>query len=481
MKPTRRYWTGLGVVCFLAGGAWILKNPLLLIGAGGIGALLVSSQFIFLSSILNIRGNLNISQVPAQKQVSKRSDLTVTIHGSLPKPTTHEIQIDAQPPKTATKTGSSESTITIAIDESEAQTTATFHCPIATRLHFRMPTITVTDRAGFFRSTFEHGSPTTVTVTPNRVEAPGIGDDGHHQLANLGEYKHGERGTGLEPAEVRQYVPGDTAQRIDWKVTARLSTPHVRDFEAEAELQTYLFVDQRQSMFAESTETVKFDFAREIALQYIMNARTTSESLGLTLINEEQILDYPPAATPDHYIRLQNHLYDQTTASADSTQTRAELPVEQLATANHKASQLQENVSLFAQQLLPLVKTRGRVQRVTEDPLLRAVKSRLKGRFGIVQAVLITDDTNRIEVHEAVKLARQWSDSVTLFLIPSVLFEEGSIAEVEDAYQQYNEYEQLKRSLDRLDGVTVIEVDSKDIQKEKSGKNEQSSEEQVLQ
>ncbi|MFB9808971.1 DUF58 domain-containing protein [Haladaptatus pallidirubidus] len=88
-----------------------------------------------------------------------------------------------------------------------------------------MPTVTLTDRAGFFQSSFEHGSTATVTVTPNRVESAEIGADGQHQLSSLGEHKHGKRGTGLEPAEVRQYVPGDTAQRIDWKVTARLSTP----------------------------------------------------------------------------------------------------------------------------------------------------------------------------------------------------------------------------------------------------------------
>ncbi|GAA0240939.1 DUF58 domain-containing protein [Haladaptatus pallidirubidus] len=482
MKPTRRYWAGVGVVCFLAGGAWILKLPLLLIGAGGIGAILLSSQFVFLLSVLEIKDSLEISQRPVQSQVSEQSDIDMIIHGSLPKPTTLEIQIEAQPPKTATGIRSSDLTATVAIDESETQTTATFHCPIATRLQFRMPTVTLTDRAGFFQSSFEHGSTATVTVTPNRVESAEIGADGQHQLSSLGEHKHGKRGTGLEPAEVRQYVPGDTAQRIDWKVTARLSTPHVRDFEAEAELQTYLFMDHRQSMFAGSAETTKYDFAREVALQYITHARTASESLGLTVITDDQVVDFPPKATPNHFIRLQNYLYDQTPAGTKGTHSNAQFPIEQLTAANSKSQQLQSRSSPFAKQLFPLLNTKGtRIQRVKEDPLYQAVRSQLKSKTGIVQAVLVTDDSNRVEVYETVKLARQWSDSVTLFLIPSVLFEEGSIAEVEDAYQRYRDFGQLQQSLSKIDGVTVFEVGPKEQLENIPAESHQSSEQQVPQ
>ncbi|TMQ61440.1 MAG: DUF58 domain-containing protein [Candidatus Eisenbacteria bacterium] len=42
-----------------------------------------------------------------------------------------------------------------------------------------------------------------------------------------GAYRSAFRGTGLEFAEVREYVPGDDVRTIDWNVTARHSRPFV--------------------------------------------------------------------------------------------------------------------------------------------------------------------------------------------------------------------------------------------------------------
>ena len=50
-------------------------------------------------------------------------------------------------------------------------------------------------------------------------------------------------GLGSEAGETRRYVPGDDPRRIDWNVTARARTPHVRDAVAERELESWLVVD----------------------------------------------------------------------------------------------------------------------------------------------------------------------------------------------------------------------------------------------
>ena len=55
-------------------------------------------------------------------------------------------------------------------------------------------------------------------------------------------------GPGTEPAEARAYSPGDDVRRIDWAVTARTSTPHVRQSVAERELETTLLVDLTPSI-----------------------------------------------------------------------------------------------------------------------------------------------------------------------------------------------------------------------------------------
>lgn len=58
-----------------------------------------------------------------------------------------------------------------------------------------------------------------------------------------GDYRSAVRGRGMEFEEVRPYVPGDDVRYIDWNVTARTSTPHVKVFREERQLTVVLAVD----------------------------------------------------------------------------------------------------------------------------------------------------------------------------------------------------------------------------------------------
>lgn len=56
-------------------------------------------------------------------------------------------------------------------------------------------------------------------------------------------------GAGSEPDGSREYRPGeDEVRRMDWAVTARTMTPHVRTVEADRELATWVLVDATASM-----------------------------------------------------------------------------------------------------------------------------------------------------------------------------------------------------------------------------------------
>ncbi len=55
-------------------------------------------------------------------------------------------------------------------------------------------------------------------------------------------------GPGSEAGESRQYVLGDDVRRMDWPVTARTTTPHIRQTVADRELETWLTVDLSPSM-----------------------------------------------------------------------------------------------------------------------------------------------------------------------------------------------------------------------------------------
>lgn len=73
------------------------------------------------------------------------------------------------------------------------------------------------------------------------------------------------RGRGLNFEELRNYLPGDDVRTIDWKVTARTGTPHVRVYTEERDRPALLVVDQRMSMFFGSRLNMKSVSASEVA------------------------------------------------------------------------------------------------------------------------------------------------------------------------------------------------------------------------
>jgi len=63
-----------------------------------------------------------------------------------------------------------------------------------------------------------------------------------------GDYAGLLPGPGSEAGESREYRPGDDVRRMDWPVTARTTTPHVRRTVADRELETWLAVDLSASL-----------------------------------------------------------------------------------------------------------------------------------------------------------------------------------------------------------------------------------------
>ncbi|GII21742.1 hypothetical protein Pme01_13390 [Planosporangium mesophilum] len=68
-------------------------------------------------------------------------------------------------------------------------------------------------------------------------------------------------GPGTEAGESREYRPGDDVRRMDWPVTARTQTPHVRQTVADRELETWLAVDLSASLDFGTARCLKRDLA----------------------------------------------------------------------------------------------------------------------------------------------------------------------------------------------------------------------------
>jgi uncharacterized protein (DUF58 family) len=76
-------------------------------------------------------------------------------------------------------------------------------------------------------------------------------------MTGPGNYNSSFRGRGLEFDAVREYVPGDDIRSIDWRVTARTGSPHLKIFKEEKEHHTIICIDMNSYMRFGTRNTFK--------------------------------------------------------------------------------------------------------------------------------------------------------------------------------------------------------------------------------
>lgn len=114
-----------------------------------------------------------------------------------------------------------------------------------------------------------------------------------HSLLS-GRYASRMRGRGLNFEEIRDYRSGDDVRSIDWKVTARLQSPHVRVFNEERDRQGLLVVDQRLSMFFGTRRAMKSVTAAEIAAVVAWRILSVGDRVGGIMFNDRSIEEVRP-------------------------------------------------------------------------------------------------------------------------------------------------------------------------------------------
>ena len=89
-----------------------------------------------------------------------------------------------------------------------------------------------------------------------------------------GDYRGLIPGPGTEADDARPYEPGDDVRRIDWPLTARSGTPHVRNTIADRELEAWAVVDGSASMeFGTATCTKRHLAIAAVAALGFLTAR----------------------------------------------------------------------------------------------------------------------------------------------------------------------------------------------------------------
>jgi uncharacterized protein (DUF58 family) len=134
-----------------------------------------------------------------------------------------------------------------------------------------------------------------------------------------GDYRTLFYGEGVDFADLREYQPDDDVRHIDWNVTARTTTPYVRQFLAERELTAWLLLDRSPSMAFGATERTKEMVVTDLVATLARLLTRGGNRVGAILYENavERIIE--PRGGRNQVLRIARELLKPTAASGAET------------------------------------------------------------------------------------------------------------------------------------------------------------------
>jgi uncharacterized protein (DUF58 family) len=136
-----------------------------------------------------------------------------------------------------------------------------------------------------------------------------------------GRHRSATRGSSLEFAQYRKYVPGDDTRRLDWRVWGRSDRCYVKEFEADTNLRLCLVLDTSGSMGFGPNGTTdpalqKISYARKLAGTLGWLATKQGDAVGL--VTAGAIAQHIPARRGARHLRAVLDRLDSIDAHGDT-------------------------------------------------------------------------------------------------------------------------------------------------------------------
>lgn len=316
METEPRLRTCGTLAAVLVGLAVLFDSVVVLLGASALCGWLLARHRAFATELERTLSALSVEQSLERTTVRTGATVQQSLAATLSTPSDLCLTLEGDvPPAAAIERGVP--TITLTPGMSAARISQPLSWPVAGRHEFEGPTITATD--GLFRQTItlEDAHAITVRADPATTEA----------TATEGTQFAGDTqtrvtlGTRGQPAYAREYVPGDSLERIDWKATARLGTTYVREFETETSHPERLVVDHRGADANAHSALVTS------ALAVVSRAMRDGAPIGLLVLDDDgRTTSIEPSATNSTH----HAIWDRLTAleaeserQSPATETRA--------------------------------------------------------------------------------------------------------------------------------------------------------------
>lgn len=119
-----------------------------------------------------------------------------------------------------------------------------------------------------------------------------------------GDYRTLMRGTGMDLADLREYQHHDDVRHIDWNVTARLQSPHVRVFTEDREMASWFLLDLSPSVDFGSGEQRKSQVSAEFVAVLARVLTRHGNRVGAMLYGTGVDTVLPPRGGRAHVLQL---------------------------------------------------------------------------------------------------------------------------------------------------------------------------------